>query len=151
MANYVFNIAKGRVAEFYNRVENNDPATSIISIHVLSATPAQATAQDVDDYAALITAGAVELNANGWSVKTLTDTELAAFPAPDDAADRYAVPVPAINWTPTAGNAVGLVVCYSSLATPTNAQRIPLTHHDFTHTADGSQINVNAGDFFRAS
>ena len=28
MANIVFNIAKGRVVEYYNRVENNDPAVS---------------------------------------------------------------------------------------------------------------------------
>jgi hypothetical protein len=151
LATYVFNIAKGRVVEFYNRVENNDPATSILSVHVLSSTPTQATAEDVDDYAALITAGAVELNTNGWNVKTLTDTELAALPAPDDTNNRYAVPVPTFNWTPTAGNAVGLVVCYSSLASPTNAQRIPLTHHDFAVTADGNQVVVNAGDFFRAA
>jgi hypothetical protein len=151
VATFVFNIAKGRVAEFYNRVENNDPSTSILSVHALSATPSQATAQDVDDYAALITAGATELNANGWNVKTLTDVELAAFPAPDDTNDRYAVPIPTFNWTPTAGNSVALVICYSSLASPTNAQRIPLTHHDFAVTADGNQVVVNAGDFFRAT
>jgi hypothetical protein len=148
---YTFNIAKGRVTELYNRVENNDPATSILSVHVLSAIPAQATAQDVDDYAALITAGAVELNTNGWNVKTLTDAELAAFPAPDDVNDRYAVPVPTFNWTPTAGNSVAIVICYSSLAAPTNAQRIPITMHEFAVTADGNQVVVNAGDFFRAS
>ena len=27
MANFVFNLAKGRVAEFYERVRANDPAT----------------------------------------------------------------------------------------------------------------------------
>lgn len=151
MATYVFNIAKGRVVEFYNRVENNDPSTSILSVHALSATPAQSTGEDVDDFAALITAGAVELNANGWNVKALTDTELAALPAPDDTNNRYGVQVPTFNWTPTAGNAVGLVVCYSSLASPTNSQRIPLVHLDFTVNADGNQVSVNAGDFFRAS
>jgi len=151
VANYVFNIAKGRVVEFYNRVENNDPATSILSVHPLSATPAQATGQDVDDYAAFITAGAVELNTNGWSVKTLTDTDLASFPGPDDANDRYDVPVPAMTWTPTAGTAVGLAICYSSLASPTNAQRIVLTHHDFAFVPDGGGITLNAGAFFRAA
>ena len=30
MANIVFNIAKGRVVELYNRVENNDPANSAL-------------------------------------------------------------------------------------------------------------------------
>ena len=30
MANIVFNIAKGRVIEFYNRVESNDPASSAL-------------------------------------------------------------------------------------------------------------------------
>lgn len=151
MATYVFNIAKGRVVEYYNRVENNDPAVSILSVHVLSTTPSQATAQDVDDYAALITAGAVELSTNGWNVKALTDTELASLPAPDDTNDRYAVPIPTFNWTPTTGTSVGLVICYSPVASPTNSQRIPLTHHDFAVVPDGNQVVVNAGDFFRAS
>ena len=30
MANIVFNIAKGRVAELYGRVEGNDPSTSAL-------------------------------------------------------------------------------------------------------------------------
>ena len=34
MADFVFNIAKGRVAEFYNRVDTNDPANSALVIVV---------------------------------------------------------------------------------------------------------------------
>jgi hypothetical protein len=150
MATYVFNIAKGRVVELCTRVKTNDPATSILSVHALSATPSQATAQDVDTYAALITAGAVELNANGWSVATLTDTDLAAL-APDDTNDRFDASVPAFNLgTPTTGSSVAAVVCYASVAAPTNSQRIPLTHHDFPATANGLQVKVNTGAFFRA-
>src|SRR4051794_2567055 len=151
MANYVFNIAKGRTVEFYNRVENNDPSVSILSVHALSTDVTQATAIDLDDYGALITAGAVELSTNGWNVKTLTDVELAALPAPVDASDFYEVPIPTFNWTPTSGNSVALIICYAPVASPTNAQRIPLTHHDFAVTADGNQVVVNAGSFFRAT
>jgi hypothetical protein len=30
VADFVFNIAKGRVAELYNRVDSNDPANSVL-------------------------------------------------------------------------------------------------------------------------
>ena len=32
MANQIFNIALGRVAELYNRVDTNDPANSVLII-----------------------------------------------------------------------------------------------------------------------
>lgn len=48
MANFVFNIAKGRVAEFFNRVDSNDPANSAIilvplSAHLVAILPAMQT------------------------------------------------------------------------------------------------------------
>ena len=38
MANFVYNIALGRVAEFYNRVKTDDPPNSALVIVVLSQT-----------------------------------------------------------------------------------------------------------------
>ena len=35
MADFVFNLSKGRVAEFFNRVDSNDPANSAIIVSVL--------------------------------------------------------------------------------------------------------------------
>jgi hypothetical protein len=156
MANYVFNIAKGRVAEFYNRVENNDPSTSALIVVVLAATglEAQGTLQDKDDLAAVVAGATNEVTGTGWNRKTLTDTELASFPAPDDTNDRYAVAVPTFNWTPSIGAdaSASLVICYDSDTTGgADSAIVPLTHHDFAVTPDGNQVIVSAGDFFRAS
>jgi hypothetical protein len=42
-------------------------------------------------------------------------------------------------------------VAYTEEASPTDGGTIPLTHHDFAVTADGNDVILNAGDFFRAS
>lgn len=155
MADFTFNIAKGRIVEFYNRVENNDPSTSALILVPLSASGTEAQGQDLDDLAAVeADANFAEITTGGWSRKTLTDTELAALPAPDDTNNRYAVAVPTVTWTSVAvgNNTTGLLVCYdSNTGAGTDSNIIPLTHHTFTVTADGNNVVLNVGDFLRAS
>lgn len=154
MANFVFNIAKGRVVEYYNRVKSNDPAASAIILVPLSASGTEAQGQDIDTLA-LVEADAnfAEQSAGGWVRKTLTDTELAAL-AVDDTNNRFPAAVPEVTWTgPTAGNnTTGLLICYDGdTAAGTDANIVPLVHCDFAVTADGNDVVLNAGDFFRAS
>ena len=54
MANIVFNIAKGRVAELYDRVKSNDPANSAIILVPIetSGLESDATLIDADTLAA---------------------------------------------------------------------------------------------------
>jgi hypothetical protein len=154
VANFVFNIAKGRVVEFYNRAENNDPANSAIILVPCSASDTEANAQDADDLTAALATAINEQAAGGWVRKTLESVQLAALPAPDDTNNRYDVSVPQVTWTaPTAGNnTTGLLICYDSDTTAgTDANIIPLTHHDFVVTADGNDVILNVGVFFRAS
>lgn len=141
MANYVFNISKGRVGEFANRVKVGDPAASRLFMIALSTDVAQATAQDVADFAALVTAGAVEATNAGYTKKTLTGADIATQ-AMDTAGDKYWVDLNDQTWAAvTAGGAwVALVVCYSAVTAPTNLQMVPMTHHDFAVTPDGSDI-----------
>lgn len=153
MANYVFNVAKGRVAEFFNRVDGNDPANSAIILVPLSASGTEAAGQDFDDLAAVIAdANFTEAGAS-WGRKTLTDTELAAIAA-DDTNNRMPAALPQVTWTaPTSGqNTTGVLVCYDSDTTVgTDANIIPLVHCDMVVTADGNDVILNAGDCFRAS
>lgn len=157
MADFVFNIAKGRVVEHYNRVENNDPAASALILVPINATATDATMRDYDDLAALLgDANVSELTAGGWNRKTLTDAELAALPAPDDANDRYEVDIPDQTWTAVAGgnDSTDLVICYDpDTGAGTDANIIPLTLHDFAVTTDGSDViaQIDAAGFFRAS
>lgn len=153
MANIVFNIAKGRVVEYYNRVENNDPANSAIILVPIetSGLESDATLIDADTLTAVLSGTTNEQTTMGR--KTLTDTELAALPAPDDTNDRYEVSLPTTTWTAATGNAISkILVCYDSDTTAgTDANIIPLTMFDFAVTPSGTDIQMTGGVFFRAS
>ena len=159
MADSVFNIAKGRVVEFYNRVENNDPAASALIVVVLQSTGLETHAllRDYDTLAAVIAGASAEATNAGYARIVLTDVELAALPAPDDGNDWYQVDIPDQTWTGVAGvgGAWGMIlICYDAdTAGGTDANIIPLTMHDFAVTPDGSDITaqINAAGFFRAS
>jgi hypothetical protein len=154
MANFVFNIAKGRVAELVKRVDTNTPADAKLILVPLSASETEANAQDVDTLTAFLATAANEQTGGGWVRKTLTDADFSATDYdPDDANNYMTVSIPSVTWTtPTAGNnTTGLVICYNEEAAPTDANTIPLTHHDFAVTADGNNVVLNAGDFLRAS
>lgn len=153
MANIVFNIAKGRIVEYYNRVKSNDPAASaLILIPIETAgLEADATLIDVDTVTALIAGTTNEQTTMGR--KTLTDTELSALPAPDDTNDRYDVSLPTVTWTAASGNAISkIAVCYDNdTAAGTDANIIPLCMFDFAQTPSGADIQMTTGVFFRAS
>lgn len=153
MANIVFNIAKGRVVEYYNRVENNDPSTSALILVPIETTglESDATLIDKDDLAAVLSGATNEQTTMGR--KTLTDTELAALPAPDDGNDRYEVSLPTVTWAAATGNAISkILVCYdANTGAGTDSDIIPLTMFDAAVTPDGSDIQLTTGVFFRAS
>lgn len=159
MANFVFNIAKGRVVEYYNRVENNDPSTSALVIVVLGTTglPSDASLKDADTLDAIIAGlGADEVDNTGYARKVLTDTELASLPAPDDSGDKYDIDIPDQTWTGVAAGDVWakFLVCYDAdTGAGTDANIIPLTCHDFSVTPDGSDITaqIAAAGFFSAA
>lgn len=153
MANIVFNIAKGRVVEFYNRVKSNDPANSALILIPLEASGlvADSTMIDYDDVATLLAGATNEQTTMGR--KTLTDTQLAALPAPDDTNDRYDISLPSVTWAAAAGNAISkILVAYDGDTTGgTDSNLIPLTLFDAAATPDGNDIVLSSGVFFRAS
>jgi hypothetical protein len=153
MANIVFNIAKGRIVEFYNRVESDDPSPSAFILVPIetSGLESDATLIDKDDLAAVLSGATNEQTTMGR--KTLTQAELAALPAPDDGNDRYDVSLPTVTWTAATGNAISkILVCYDAdTGAGTDSNIIPLTLFDFAVTPDGSDIQMTTGVFFRAS
>ncbi len=154
MANYVFNIAKGRIGELFNRVDGNDPANSAIILVPLSASDTEANAQDADDLTAALATAINEQSASGWARVTLTDTQLAATNSEvDDTNNRWDVSLPSTSLgSPTAGSTTGLLVCYDSdTGAGTDANIIPLLHLDMVTTGDSNEKVINAGDIFRAS
>lgn len=151
MADLVFNISKGRVAELFQRVDAGDPAAARLYVIPISAGAAtDATLRDCDDFAAVITAGVTERTANGWNRKTLAAADLTALTV-DDTNDRMPCDIADQSWTPTADAVTDLVICYASVASPTNAQLQPLTLHDWAITPTGAVETATFTDFYRAS
>lgn len=157
MADFVFNISKGRVAELYNRVDTNDPTNSALIVLVLatSGLESDATLLDVDTVTALVAGTTNEVTNSGYARKTLTDSDLSAM-TPDDTNNRMDLDIADQTWT---GVAAGdgwskLVIAYDSDTTGgTDANIVPLTAHDFVVTPDGSDITaqIAAAGFFRAA
>jgi hypothetical protein len=156
MADFVFNIAKGRVAEFYNRVQSNDGANSALIVVVIDAAGASdATLKDCDTLAAVLATAANEVTNTNYARKTLTDADLSAM-APDDTNDRMDLDFADQTWTSVgAGDAwTDVIICYDPDTTGGDDTAIvPLTQHDFAVTPDGSSITaqLNAAGFYRAS
>ena len=157
MADFVFNVAKGRAAEFYQRVDSNDPANSALIVVILatSGLESDATLKDKDTLADVVSGTTNEVTNTNYARKVLTDADLGAF-APDDTNDRVDLDIADQTWTAVAAGDgwSKLLVCYDGDTTAgTDANIIPLTAHDFAVTPDGSDITaqINAAGFFRAS
>lgn len=154
MADFVFNISKGRVAELYNRVDGNDPSTAVLwVIPVDVAAVTDATIKDFDSLSAVLAGGVTERTTGGWNRKTITDADISAM-TPDDTNDRMDLDIADQTWTAVSAGAVtDLIICYEALGAGTTANMVPLTQHDFAITPDGSDVTavIAAAGFFRAS
>lgn len=151
--NWVENIAKGRVVELFNRVDQNEPAGSIIVLVPLSTTTTVEEARDYANLETFLGGTANEQTLGGWARKLLTDSDIAAI-AVDNANDRFPASLPEQKWTtPEAGkNTQGLAVCYDPKAAEgVETEIIVCTVHDFAVTADGNDVILAAGECFRAS
>jgi hypothetical protein len=158
MADGVFNIAKGSVAERVRRVANNDPANSALIIVILKAAEADATLQDYDSLDDILTeAGNTEADFTNYARKTLTDSDL-SDPTVDDTDNRVDSDIPDQTWASAGGasdnTTAKILVCYDPDTTSgDDSNIIPLTHHDFAETTDGNDLvaQVNTAGFHRAS
>lgn len=159
MADGVFNIAKGGVKGYYERVKNNDPTNAAFIMVMLKASEVDDTLNNYDDLGTLIAAaGNTEADFTNYARKTLVDTDLAAVPAPDDTNNRIDLDLP--DWLiSAAGGATNntltkLLICYDSDTTAgTDSNIIPVCYYDFAVTTDGSDLTaqINASGFYRAA
>ena len=154
MANFVFNIAKGRVAQYLQNVEDGSPANSRIKIVPLETTGLEADAalKDHNDLAALLAGTSNEQTTLGRKTWAAADLALVV----DDANERFDADSVDIVWAAATGNAVSalITVYFPDGVTPgADSTGIPLTKHDFVVTPDGSDITAQlaAAGFFRAT
>lgn len=145
MADFVFNIAKGKVA-YYSTLPAANDALIVIPIES-SGVESDATLRDYDTVSALLAAANNEQSTMGR--KTITSVTVTV----DDANDRVDVDIADQVWTAATGNALSdLLIAYDPDTTGgTDADLIPLTWHDFSITPDGSDVTATIANFYRAS
>jgi hypothetical protein len=150
MANIVFNVAKGRVREYYDRVDNNDPGTARLVLIPIETSGLETDANliDSDSVAEVLDGATNEQTTMGR--KYLTDTELSAS-AQDDGNDRLQLSLPTVTWTAASGNAISKIVVAYDPNSSADSAIIPLTMFDATATPDGNDLQLTGGVFFQAS
>lgn len=158
MANGVFNIAKGRVNEYVNRVASNDPAAATLVGMLLKVAEADATLEDYDTFATLLAGSNTECDFTNYAREVWTDAVITA-PTPDDTNNWQQAEVP--DWViASAGGTldntlVKIIIGYDPSSTGvTNTVIIPLIHADLSATTNGDQLTVQPSTgqvFFRAT
>jgi hypothetical protein len=155
--NFVFNVAKGRVAELYNRVKTGDPSGCGLVVVLLASADLEADAVlvDADSLEALFAGTTIEASNTGYERKAIAAGDIAAL-APDDVNDVMNADIPDQTWTAVANDESGgigkLLVCYSPAPASLDTDIIPLTCHDFEITPDGTDIvaQIPAAGFYEA-
>jgi len=153
MANIAFCIALGRAVELYSRVKSNDPANSALILIPIEAAGLETDAVLIDSATvAAVLAGATNEQAT-MGRKTLTDADLAAFPAPDYANNRFQISLPSVTWTAATGNAIAkILVAYDPDTTSgTDSSLIPLSMFDYAVTPSGTDLTATGAVFYQAT
>lgn len=156
MGDFVYNRSKGRIVEFAERVNANDPANAVFRLLVLAVSGIETDAVliDKDDWAAVLSGTTNEVTNTNYARKQLDQTGGITITY-DDTNDRVDVDAPDQSWTAVAtgdnwSDAVwGLD---KDSAAGTDADVIPMLQHDFAPVPNGSDITLQipVGGFFRA-
>lgn len=145
---FVFNIAKGRFAEFYNRVKSNDPSTSAFVAVAVNTAASDATLKDLDTLAAVLAdSDTDELNNSGYSRVVLTDSDLDPL-SPDDSGDVMTITVPTLNFGEVeAGmDATNIIIGYdANTGSGTDADIIPVSCHEYAVSPNGTEMTATVG------
>lgn len=150
---FVFNIAKGRVAEYYNRVQSGDPAASTLIVVVLRVAGLEpdSVLQDYATLAAVLAGSTDEATNVNYARKSIAAGNLTALSA-DNVLDQMVCDTPDQTWTAvTAGDDwAKVLICYKPSGAADSAV-IPLTAHSFDVSPTGTDITVAINNFFRAT
>ena len=147
MADFVFDVARGREVEIYGRVDLNDPANSAFKIVVLALVGLEvdATLRTYQDLATLLAASNNEVTNTGYLRKTLTDADLAVYTV-DYSAHLITLPLPTQLYTgvDTGDTWAKALVTYDSDTTSgTDANIVPITAQDIRLAA--APLSPNGG------
>lgn len=154
MADGVFNIAKGRIANYASLPAASDGL--IVVLLKATGLVADSTMVDYADLGALLGGASDESAATNYARKTVTASITVTV---DTTNDRVDIDMPDLTWTAlgssgTPENIGKLIVGYDpDTGAGTDADIIPLTYHDCVFTADGSDFTavIATSGFARAA
>src|SRR5690606_39278364 len=108
MANIVFNIAKGKVAQYVQNVKDGNPADSrLLAVPIeASGIEADGALADYDTLAALLAAANNEQTTMGRKTIVASDITITV----DDGNDRVDIDIADLVWAAAAGNAVAAIL-----------------------------------------
>lgn len=139
MADFVFNIAKGRVAELAKLAAAAD---ALLAIPLEAAgIETDAVLRDKDTFADVVSGATNEQTTLGR--KTLTGVTVTT----DDATDTVKVDCDDWTWTAAAGSDIAaVVICYDAdTGAGTDADLVPLVKLDLAYTPSGADLPVQVG------
>lgn len=149
MGNFVFNKAKGRVAE-WGLLAGSADAFIAVPIEA-SGVEGDSTLIDYDDLSTLLAAANNEQTSN-MGRKTISSSVTVTT---DDTNDRQEVDVPDQTWTAATGNAISDILFGYDYDTGagTDSNIVPGTFHDASATPAGGDITaqINAAGIYRAA
>lgn len=144
MANEVFNIAKGAVAE-----KIRDGANIQVLVLATTGLEANTVLRDVDTVTALVAGTTNEVTNTNYARKSISNGSVTL--TVDDTNDRVDVDIADQTWAAIlAGDGWSLAVTCEDVG-GADASRVPLTMHDFVLTPDGSDLTATIAVFYRAS
>lgn len=154
MANFVFNVAKGRVGGYIADVLAGGNDAIIWIPMATSGTEAQG--QDLATFAAVeADANFSERTGTGWSRITQDETGDGLAYTADNTDNEGVADSNDLVWAaPSAGATVGLVACYDPDTTVgTDSDLVPLVHLDMAVTPNGQQVTYqhNVEGWFNAT
>jgi len=152
VADFVFNIAKGKVKYYSELSAANDALVYVLVL--ASGLETDATLKDYTTLSALLAGTTDECTFTNYARKTVTSATITV----DNTNDRVDIDIADQTWTSAGGatnNSIGaLIICYDDDTTSgTDANLIPLTKHDFTATTDGTDLTavIAASGYYRAA
>lgn len=153
MADFVFNVAKGKVHQYCENVDVGSPANARLKVIPLETIGLEAdgTLKDYTNLATLLAGSSNEQTTMGRKTLTAADTTITI----DHTNDRVDSDVSDIVWTAAAGNAISkllVVYCPDGVTPGADSTFVPLMALDFVLSPDGSDVTaqVAAAGIYRA-
>lgn len=143
MGQRVFNVARGKIRQYLENVELNNPVAAVIRMMLITSTDTDDVIDDVDTQAALLAlVNTVEITNTGYTAGGLVLDETDIIITESDVNNRVDIQLGDQTFLAigVGGDSTDLVIIYDPDGTNTAANNIPLTLQDFIVVFNGGDV-----------